>query len=157
MTEANDSAIKRPTAKTLAIRRIYIKDSSFEAPVNPLELEADGKAPNISLNLRSEHKDLGNNIYEVVLIATVEANTDDKAVFVAEVHQAGAFECIDYTADELDELLGALCPSQLFPFVRESISDMVLKGGFPPLQLQPVNFMELYLKRRAALENAEAS
>ncbi|MEE8118999.1 MAG: protein-export chaperone SecB [Gammaproteobacteria bacterium] len=157
MTEQTENTPKRPSTKQLAIRRIYIKDLSFEAPMSPLETESSGKSPSISLNLRSDHSEISENLYEVVLIATVEATVEDATVFLAEVHQAGAFECVDYTETELDELLGALCPSQLFPFVRETICDLVLKGGFPQLQLQPVNFLELYLKRRATLDNAQAA
>ena len=157
MTELTEKPPQRPTTKKIGIRRIYAKDTSFEAPIGPLEVESSGLNPSISLNIRSEHSEIGENLYEVVLIATVEASTEESTVFLVEVHQAGAFECTDYSETELDEILGALCPSQLFPFLREAVCDLVVKGGFPQLQLQPVNFMELYLKRRATLDNAQAA
>ena len=78
------------------------------------------------------------------LALTVEARNEDKTLFLVELEQAGVFRIQGYTEEERQMLVGSYCPGTLYPFAREAISDMVTRGGFPQLLLQPINFDALY-------------
>jgi len=80
--------------------------------------------------------------------ATVTAKAGERTLFLAEVAQAGIFSVRNVPAQELDPLLGIGCPTILFPYLRESISDLVTRGGFPPVLLNPVSFEALYMQRQ---------
>jgi preprotein translocase subunit SecB len=124
---------------TIAVQRIYVKDSSFEAPNSP-EIFTGEWAPTVQLNISTATKDLGNGAYEAVLSVTVDAKQGEKSAFLIEVQQAGVFVLQGLEASDLQRALMVFCPQQLYPFAREIVSDLSSKGGFPALQLQPVNF-----------------
>lgn len=132
------------TDKRITIAKIYVKDFSFESPQAPKIFQAGEWSPQTSLNLRSSHSPLDNNLHEVVLTITVDAKEGDKTVFLVELHQAGLFEAVGYSDEELGAIVGSFCPNLLFPYARESIASMVQKGGFPEFVLQPINFDALY-------------
>ena len=136
--EADASANADDTAQ-IGLQKVYLKDASYEAPNAPGIFSGDWK-PAINLNLATRHTDLGNNSYEVVLEATVEAKQEDNVAFLAEIQQAGIFMIRGLGEDELSKVLATFCPTQIYPYVRESIADLVGKGGFPQLHLQPVSF-----------------
>ena len=136
--EAGASANADDTAQ-IGLQKVYLKDASYEAPNAPGIFSGDWK-PAINLNLATRHTDLGNNSYEVVLEATVEAKQEDNVAFLAEIQQAGIFMIRGLGEDELSKVLATFCPTQIYPYVRESIADLVGKGGFPQLHLQPVSF-----------------
>ena len=140
MTEA-----KQPeTDKRLSIAKIYIKDLSFESPQAPKVFQAGEWSPQTSLNLRSSHTALDNDLHEVVLTITVDAKEGDNTVFLVELHQAGIFEAAGYSEEEFGAIIGSFCPNLLFPYAREAIASTVQKGGFPEFVLQPINFDALY-------------
>ena len=124
---------------TIALQRVYVKDSSFEAPNSP-EIFTGEWAPTVQLNISTATKDLGNGAYEAVLSVTVDAKQGEKSAFLIEVQQAGVFVLQGLEAGDLQRALMVFCPQQLYPFAREIVSDLSSKGGFPALQLQPVNF-----------------
>ena len=134
--------------KKLSIVKIYLKDFSFESPVAPEVFRAQEWGPQTNLNLRSAHKDIEENMHEVVLTITIEAKEkdNDKTLFLVELHQAGLFEIAGYTPEEMGALIGSFCPNILFPYARETIASMVQKGGFPEFVLQPINFDALYMQ-----------
>lgn len=136
--EAGASANADDTAQ-IGLQKVYLKDASYEAPNAPGIFSGDWK-PAINLNLATRHTDLGNNSYEVILEATVEAKQEDNVAFLAEIQQAGIFMIRGLGEDELSKVLATFCPTQIYPYVRESIADLVGKGGFPQLHLQPVSF-----------------
>lgn len=129
--------------KQLLLQKIYIKDFSFESPRAP-EIFKGNVAPQTQLNIRSSAKDVGTDTQEVTLTLTVEAKDDDKTLFLVELEQAGVFLIQGYTDEERQMLVGSYCPGTLYPFAREAIADMVTRGGFPQLLLQPINFDALY-------------
>ena len=131
--------------KQLVLQKIYIKDFSFESPRAPEIFKAD-MSPQTELNIRSSSKEVGENAQEVSLTLIVEAKENDKALFLLELEQAGVFVMKGYTEEERQMLVGSYCPNALYPFAREAISDMVTRGGFPQLLLQPINFDALYAK-----------
>jgi preprotein translocase subunit SecB len=75
---------------------------------------------------------------------TVSGDHSDRTVFLVEVKQAGLFQITGFSDADRSRLLGAQCPSVLFPFAREAIADLVQKGGLPQLVLQPINFEAVY-------------
>ena len=128
--------------RVFQLQRIYTKDVSFEVPGAPeVFLEQIQPKANVQLNSEAKKIEKGEGSeYEVVLSVTVTAATDDKTVYLVEVKQAGIFTVQGISGDELEGLLGAYCPSVLFPYAREVISDLVSRGTFPQLLLQPINF-----------------
>lgn len=125
------------------IQRIYVKDLSFEAPNTPQTFVEEWK-PEVSLNLETKSNRIQDNVHEVVLSITATVTTSKKTAFLIEVHQAGVFMVTGFANDQLHQMLGSFCPNVLFPYAREVVSDVVVRGGFPQLILAPVNFDALY-------------
>lgn len=125
------------------IHSIYLKDVSFEAPNSP-EMFKTQFQPEIQMNLNLETNSLEENVFEVVLTVTVSAKANDKAAFLVELKQAGVFTLKGFDDTNMGPMLGIYCPNVLFPYARESVANLVSKGGFPQLLLEPVNFEALY-------------
>jgi preprotein translocase subunit SecB len=145
--------------KQLLLQKIYIKDLSFESPKAPMVFTTN-VSPQTQLNVRSSAQEVAPDTTEVTLTITVEAKDKDTTLFLAEVAQAGIFLVQGYTPDERSILVGSFCPNTLYPFAREAISELVTKGGFPPLLLQPLNFDAIYaqaVQDRAARASAGAA
>jgi preprotein translocase subunit SecB len=154
-------AEQQPAApqKQLLLQKIYVKDLSFESPKAPLVFTTN-VAPQTQLNVRSSAQQVAPDTQEVTLTITVEAKDKDSTLFLAEVAQSGIFVIQGYSAEEMSILIGSFCPNTLYPFAREAISELVSKGGFPPLLLQPLNFDAIYsqaVQERAARGNAGAA
>jgi preprotein translocase subunit SecB len=131
-----------------AIEKIYVKDLSLEIPNAPnIFLERD--TPEINLQLGTKSQGIGEELYEVLLTVTVTAKIKDKIMFLVEAQQAGIFRIRHIPNEEIDPVLGIGCPNILFPYMREVVSDIVTRAGFPPVILNPVNFEALYHQKRA--------
>jgi len=143
MAEENNNAAEEQQAPRFVIQKIYTKDVSFESPNSP-EIFRDEWRPKLDLQLGNEYKQIDENTHEIILSVTVTAKVEDKTAFLVEVKQAGIFTLTGYTTDEMGPLVGSYCPNTLFPYVREVVSDLVTKGGFPQLVLAPVNFDAMY-------------
>lgn len=137
-----------------AIQKLYLKDSSFETPSSP-EIFREEWRPEVNVELNVRNTAMGESHYEVVLQVTVTARIGDKTAYLCEVHQAGIFGMSGFNDRTLQGLLGSYCPSMLFPYVREAVSDLTGKGGFPPLALAPVNFDALYTQEQARRQEQE--
>lgn len=146
-TAAGAANGQQATAPSFALQRIYVKDSSFESPRSPLVFQGQW-APKISFNLGSKSARINDGVFEVVLSITVEAKIEENAAFLAEVHQAGVFTCSGLHDADLEQVLSAVCPNILFPYAREAIDSLVVKGSFPPINLAPVNFDALYAQSK---------
>ncbi|MBL1319672.1 MAG: protein-export chaperone SecB [Methylophaga sp.] len=142
---AEEKAAEQQQAQ-FVIQKIYTKDISFETPNSP-EIFRDEWKPQLDLQLGNEYKRIDDDNHEITLTVTVTAKVEDKVAFLAEVKQAGIFSLTGYSDQEMGPLVGSYCPNTLFPFAREVISDIVLKGGFPQLVLAPVNFDALYMNQ----------
>ncbi len=143
--------------KQISIQKIYTKDFSFESPQAPLVFTKTDWEPKTNLNIRSSHNDLGENNHDVVLTLTVDTKHEDKTLFLVELHQAGIFNVTGYAGDELEAILGSFCPNTLFPYARETIANMVTKGGFPEFLLQPINFDSLFTQSKKMAEEKTGS
>lgn len=137
-TQSTNSA-----APQFEIQRIYVKDISYEAPNTPGTFTEEWK-PEVQLNLETKSNRIHDNTHEVVLSVTATVTTNKKSAFLIEVHQAGIFLISNLPNEQLHQMLGSFCPNILFPYVREVISDIIVRGGFPQLLLAPVNFDALY-------------
>jgi preprotein translocase subunit SecB len=127
-----------------SMQRIYTKDLSFESPGTPGVFRKQWQPKvNVDLNTKSDKIDDNGN-FEVVLTITLTAKIDDEAAFLVEVQQAGIFFITGIEGDDLRRVLATACPNILFPYARESIDTVVVKGGFPAVMLAPVNFDALY-------------
>lgn len=134
------------------IERIYVKDISFEAPNSPAIFTQEWE-PDTNLSLNTVVNPLGDDHFEVELHVTVTVkDKEGKTSFLVEVVQAGAFKVVGYPDDQLNHLLASFCPSNLFPYAREVISNLVSKGSFPEMHLSPINFDALYAQNMAEQE-----
>jgi preprotein translocase subunit SecB len=128
------------------IEKIYVKDASLEIPGAPqVFLEAQG--PQLEIQVRNESAQFADGLYEVAVTVTVTAKAGEKTLFLAEAAQAGIFSVRGVPQEDLEPLLAVACPTILYPYARETISDLVTRGGFPPVLLAPVSFEALYAQR----------
>ena len=138
-------------AATFNVQKIYLKDVSFEAPNTPMVFNEQGQ-PELNMNLNQKVGKLADGVFEVVLGVTLTCTIEEKTVYLIEVAQAGIFGLSGFDDATLDAMLGIHCPNTLFPYARQTISDLISSGGFPPFYLQPMNFEAVYaegLRRRA--------
>ena len=153
MTEQTPAAAGDTVAQQaqFTVEKIYVKDVSFEAPNAPAVFTEQGQ-PQLNMNLNQKVARLEGDLFEVVLGVTLTCTLGDKTVYLAEVEQAGIFGLTGFDDRNLDMMLGTYCPNVLFPYVRQTLGELVSNGGFPPFYLQPINFEALYaegLRRRA--------
>lgn len=146
MSEDQKPAQEEQAQGKFSIQKIYTKDISFEAPNSPAIFQDTQWQPNINVQLGSQAKKLNDSIHEVVLTVTVTAKQNDQTAFLVEIQQAGIFQAEGIDASQIGHLLGSYCPNILFPYAREVISDLLMRGGFPQFILAPVNFDTLYAK-----------
>ena len=139
-----------------ATQRIYIKDLSFESPLSPAGFTKEWK-PSISVDLNTKINKIDDNNVEVVLTITITAKQEEEAAFLVEVQQAGIFFIKGIEGPELGRVLGSVCPSILFPYAREAIDGIVVKGSFPALMMAPVNFDALYEQALAQKSEEQAT
>jgi preprotein translocase subunit SecB len=156
MNMTEQAAAPETKSGNFGIQRIYLKDTSFESPNAPEVFRGQWK-PQINLDLNTKSNKLADDTYEVVLTLTVTAKNEDQVAFLAEVHQAGIFKIEGLEGPALHQAVGAFSPNILFPYAREAIDSLVLKGSFPALMLAPVNFDAIYAQSvKQAQENAAA-
>jgi preprotein translocase subunit SecB len=141
-----------PNAPELQLQNIYIKDASFEAPNGP-NLPAAEWSPQFGMNMAAAGTTVAENIHEVVLTITLEAKVGERVAYLVEVKQAGMFTLRNYSVDDARRIIGGFCPGVLFPYARQAVADLIMRGGFPPFLLPPVNFDALF---QQSLEQAAA-
>ena len=135
---------EQETKKQFAIQKLYVKDASFESPGTPNSFSFKKWDPKIDLNLTNNQRHLEGDLYEVVLCITATVTHEESTVFLIEVQQAGLVAMTGFDEAEKKYLLGSQCMNIMFPYAREVVSDLSVRGGFPPLILSPVNFDALY-------------
>lgn len=131
------------TQPMFGIQRVYVKDISFETPNTP-QVFRDPWQPQVNLDMNVGSQRLEPEIYEVLLRITVTVKSNEKVAFLAEVQQAGIFSLQNFNDAQLHHLLGSYCPSILYPYAREMVTDLVNRGGFPQFYLAPINFDAVY-------------
>ena len=151
--QAATSVDENKPEQIFEIQRIYLKDASFESPSVPQIFTQEFK-PETSVDLNSNHRKLQDNIYEVELNITLTAKVEENVAYLVEIKQAGIFGAAGYNDEQMGHMLSSYCPNLLFPFAREVISDLIVKGGFPQMLLAPINFDALYMQ---SLQNRQNS
>jgi preprotein translocase subunit SecB len=164
MAEEQAANQQEQPQQQFAMQRIYNKDISFESPSTPGIFKKQWQPQvNVDLNTKSDKIDDQGN-FEVVLTITITAKVEEETAFLIEVQQAGIFLIAGFEGEDLRRILGTAAPNILFPYARESIDTICVKGGFPPVMLAPVNFDALYQQALAqqaqqaqAAEGSEAA
>ena len=140
---------------TFGIEKIYVKDLSLEIPHAP-EVFLSGTQPQVDVQLHNEATLISEGMYHVVLTVTVTAKAGDKTLFLVEVAQAGVFQIRNLPESDLEPFLATACPNILYPYARETVSDIIGRAGFPPVYLAPVNFEAIYLQRLQQAKEQQA-
>jgi preprotein translocase subunit SecB len=138
--------MSEPQQPAFQIEKIYVKDLSLELPNAP-QVFKQQLQPQVEVQMGSEASQVAEGAWEVTVSATVTARAGERTLFLAEAVQAGIFSVRGVGEEEMQPLLAVGCPNILFPYLRETISDMITRGGFPPVLLQPVSFEAIYLQR----------
>ena len=128
------------------IQKVYLKDVSLETPNSPL-IFTEQWQPQTEVRLETAATPLTEDLFEAVLTLTMTAKLGERTAYLVEVQQAGLFTLRGFEEPQLGHMLHSFCPNILFPFAREALADLVGKGGFPPLLLNPINFDALYMQR----------
>lgn len=139
------------------LQRIYLKDVSFEAPRAPEVFRQEWK-PEVNLEVNHAAEKVDGDVYEVVLKVTVTVKNQEKSAFVAEIQQAGLFLIAGIEGVQFEHVVKGVCPNVLFPYARETISDLVARGTFPQFLMQPINFEAAFVEqmRRQQQQNQQA-
>lgn len=144
----------------MALQKIYLKDLSYESPMGARAF-TEKLSPQVNQDLSTKVEKLGDNQFEVVLTVTVAVKHEEETVYLAEVQQAGLFAITGIEGQQLAQVLNTHCPAALFPYVREAIDAVAVKGGFPALTLPPINFDALFsqavMQAKAKQEAGEAA
>jgi preprotein translocase subunit SecB len=151
-----NGAAAEANGPNFTVEKIYVKDVSYEAPGVP-QVFGDNGQPSLEMNLNQRVQRVADNLFEVELGITLTCKMVDKTVYLVEVRQAGLFGLAGFDDQTLDAMLGVHCPNILYPYARQTVSDMIVAGGFPPFLLQPINFEALYaegLRQRAGQQGA---
>lgn len=138
------------------IEKLYVKDLSLEIPNAP-RIFLEREAPQVDIQIHTQGNPVDEGVFEVVLTVTVTAKIKEKTMFLAEVGQAGIFQIRNVPQQEIEPILGVVCPNILFPYAREAVSDVITRAGFPPVILSPMNFEALYQQQRQRAQAAEGA
>lgn len=148
---AENSAPQQPV---FVIEKIYVKDLSLEIPHAP-QIYLERESPQIDLQMHCESNNVQDDIFQTVITMTVTAKLKERTMFLVEASQAGIFRIKNITGDDLKPVLGIGCPNILYPYLRETVSDIVTRAGFPPVLLNPVNFEALYAQQQQIKQEDE--
>ncbi|MES1924515.1 protein-export chaperone SecB [Salinisphaera sp. T31B1] len=148
MAEQTAGSENAQPQRQVALQKIYVRDASIEVPDGPRVFTEEYK-PEVNVDLNTRIETLSRETHQVIVTVTVTAKQGERTAYIVEVQQAGVFQIEGFDDDaERGHVLGAYCPSVLFPYVRESVGDMVVRAGFPHFLLQPVNFDLLYAQHQ---------
>jgi len=142
-----DSKTEQSQQAGFSIEKIYVKDASLEIPNAP-QIFTDRTQPQIGIELGNFMQMLEDNVFEVAIKVTVTSKIEDKTVFLVEVTQAGIFQIRNVPEENIEMIVGITCPNILFPYARETVSDLVVRAGFQPVLLNPINFEALFAQQK---------
>jgi preprotein translocase subunit SecB len=158
MAEQNgDAAQNTANAPKLSVLVQYMKDFSFENPNAPRSFAPQQQAPNISIQVNVNARQLGPADYEVTLLLEGGAGEGANTLFKFELNYAGVFRIENVPAEQIQPSIMIEGPRLLFPFARQIVAEAVKGGGFPPLYIDPIDFNALFVQRMAAAANAPAA
>ena len=144
------------TQPQFSMEKIYVKDLSLEIPNAP-KIFLERTNPQIDVQLHTQAGPVEEGVHEVVVMTTVTAKIGEKVMFLIEAKQAGIFRMSNVPAEELEQILAVMCPNILFPYLREVVSDVAIRGGFAPVLLNPINFEVIYQQQKRQLQAASTA
>ncbi|SAI67386.1 protein-export protein [Bordetella ansorpii] len=151
-----DQNTQQADAPSFNLQRVYLKDLSLEMPNAPhVFLEQETPQVEVSINVGGQR--LAETVFESTVTATVTTRINDKVLYLVEGTQAGIFELANIPAEQMDPLLGIVCPTMLYPYLRANIADAITRTSLPALHLAEVNFQALYEQRIAELQQEQQS
>ena len=130
------------------IQRMYLKDLSLEQPNAP-HILLEQQQPQVDINLTLSAENVTDGIFEVTVTATVNTKVGDKTLFLVKAKQAGIFEIRNVPQDQVEGILGIVCPQMVYPYLRAIVSDVCTRAGFPPVLLTEVNFQAMFEAQQA--------
>lgn len=148
MADNNSAAPAAGNPPVFQLQRVYLKDASLELPNAP-HIFLDQEAPQVDVQLEVGHDSVIEGIVEVVVRTTVTAKIKDKVLFLAEAKQAGIFEMRNIPQEQVDPILGIVCPGIVYPYLRANVADLITRTGLPPIHLAEINFESMYQQRLA--------
>ena len=152
MTNGNGAPLENEAPPQLNILAQYIKDLSFENPNAPASLMAQDKQPSINIQINVTANAVAENDYEVALSIEGKAENDSTLLFGFELVYAGVFRILNVPQESMNAVVLIECPRLLFPFAREIVANAVRNGGFPPLLLDPFDFVALYRQKMEQMQ-----
>lgn len=142
--------------QNLGVLAQYVKDLSFESPGAPQSLRERGAPPAINITINVEPGPVTNDEVEVDLRVEAQAKVGEKVLFAIELSYCGLFRLTNIPPEAVQPILRIECPRLLFPFARQILADASRNGGFPPLLIDPIDFLALYRQRLAQAQQASA-
>jgi len=141
------------TQPVFNMEKIYVKDLSLEIPHAP-QIFLERENPQIDIQLIPQASPIDEGVFEVVITATVTSKIGEKIMFLVEIKQAGIFRIQNLPSGDMEAVLAVMCPNILFPYLRETVSSLTVRAGFPPVLLNPINFDALYQQQKQAQADA---
>lgn len=155
MAEQNQDTQAENTSPSFNMQRVYVKDLSLELPNSPhVFLEQEQPQVEVSINVGGQR--LADTVFESTVTATVTTRVSDKVLYLVECTQAGIFELANIPQEQMDALLGIVCPTMLYPYLRANVADAITRASLPALHLAEVNFQALYEQRLAEVAQEAA-
>lgn len=137
-----------PAQPIFNVQRIYLKDASLEIPNAP-RIFLETEPPTVEIQLDVTNAVVVDAIHEVTVTVTVTTRVKDQIAFLVEAKQGGIFEIRDVPPEQMEPLLGMVCPNIIYPYLRANVADLVTRTGFPPIHLAEINFEAFYNQRKA--------
>jgi preprotein translocase subunit SecB len=131
------------------LQRMYLKDLSLEQPNSP-QILLEQQQPQVDIQLQMSAESVSEGLFEVAVTATVTTKITDRTLFLVEAKQAGIFEIRNLPSEQVQGVLGVVCPQMIYPYLRAIVSDVCTRAGFPPILLAEVNFQAMYEAQQQA-------
>ena len=138
------------------LQRMYLKDLSLEQPNSP-QILLEQQQPQVDIQLGMQAEAIAEGMFEVAVTATVTTKVGDRTLFLVEAKQAGIFEIRNLPAENMQGILGVVCPQMIYPYLRAIVSDVCTRAGFPPILLAEVNFQAMFEAQQQAQANGSPS
>jgi preprotein translocase subunit SecB len=135
------------TSPMFNIDKLYLKDMSMEIPHAP-SIFLSRESSNFDVQLNTLASSVSEGVFEVMVMSTVTCKLGEQVAYLIEVKYAGIFQARNIPNEEIEPLLAVTCPEIIFPYLREAVSEMTVRAGFPPLLLNPVNFLASYQRNK---------
>jgi len=157
--EKKEAAANAPAEQKMPSIQIisqYVKDCSFENPHAPESLVSGWPAPDTNVQISLGQKQVNENLFESALNFRIEAKNakDNKMAFIIDLHYGALIGLQNVPQENIPPILAVEVPKLLFPFVREIVAGLTMKGGYPPLYLTPINFEAMYVNEIKRLQES---